>query len=208
MHVPRISEQQRESNRAHILQAALTCFSRDGFHHTTTADIVRESGVSQGTLYLYFKSKDDLIAALADDRHQQEAALNALAADQGDPKRSLLHLIALYSQRLADPNEIELLRVGLQGWAEALRNKRVSASVLEGVVRARAALVRILRRGQKAGVFRHDIQAAAMARLLVALFQGFLLQTVWEPKADLRPCFRLARQMLEEFLAGRLSNAK
>ena len=47
-----------------------------------------------------------------------------------------------------------------------------------------------------------------MARLLVALFQGFLLQTVWEPKADLRPCFRLARQMLEEFLAGRLSNAK
>ena len=66
--MPKISTAQRETRRQQILDAALRCFSRDGFHNTTTADIVGESGVSQGTLYLYFTTKDDIIVALADDR--------------------------------------------------------------------------------------------------------------------------------------------
>ena len=160
--MPKISATQREARRDHILEAALKCFSRDGFHQTTTTDIVRESGVSQGTLYLYFKSKDDLIAALADDRHHREAALNALAEHEQDPLRSILALMKLYADRLSDPAQTDVLRVGLQGWAEALRNERVRTGVLEGVSRARAALVRVIRRGQRKGLFKRELDAAAM----------------------------------------------
>jgi len=199
--MPKITTKQREARRERILDAALKCFSRRGFHQTTTADIVRESGVSQGTLYLYFKSKDDLIAALADNRHQGEAVLNALAEHE-DPLASIFALLALYAERLSDRAQTDVLRVGLQGWAEALCNERVRAGVLQGLSRARAALVRVIRRGQKAGAFRHDLTADALARVLIALFQGFVLQAAWEPKLDLEPCFKLVSNLVHYSLVG------
>src|SRR5580704_9075040 len=104
--MPKITDAQRETRRQQILDAALVCFSRDGFHATTTADIVRESGVSQGTLYLYFATKDDIVVALADDRHQGEAFLNALAEREQDPVRGLLALIELHGQGLTDPRRV------------------------------------------------------------------------------------------------------
>ena len=100
--MPKISDLQRETRRRQILDAALRCFSRDGFHATTTADIVRESGVSQGTLYLYFATKDDIVVALADDRHQGEAFLNALAQSEPDPVEGLFLLVELYGKGLTD----------------------------------------------------------------------------------------------------------
>ena len=71
--MPKISEMRRESRREQILQAALACFSEDGFHQTGMADIVRRSGMSHAAVYGYFQSKDEIIEALADDRHQGEA---------------------------------------------------------------------------------------------------------------------------------------
>jgi AcrR family transcriptional regulator len=198
--MPKISSKQREARREQILAAALKCFSRDGFHQTTTADIVRESGLSQGTLYLYFRSKDDLIAAITDDRHRREAALNALAEQEQDPMQSILTLFRLYARRLSEPDERDELRVGVQGWAEALRDENIKAGVLDGVRLAHSALLRVIRRGQKRGAFRKNLDAAAAARLLIAIFQGFVLQSVWEPGLDLQPCFA----MMGEFVGKNL----
>jgi AcrR family transcriptional regulator len=198
--MPKISSQQREARRDQILAAALKCFSRDGFHHTTTADIVRESGLSQGTLYLYFKSKDDLIAAIADDRHRREAAANALAEGEEDPWQSILMLLRLYASRLSEPANADDLRVSLQGWAEALRNERIKTGVLKGAELARSALVRMIRRGQKRGTFRRNIHAEAAARLLIALFQGFVLQVAWQPDLALQPCLSMIGDLLPTLL--------
>ena len=79
--MPKISDKKREDRRQQILEAALACFSEDGFHQTGMADIVKRSGLSHGAVYLYFQSKDDLIEALADDRHRREAVLNSVARD-------------------------------------------------------------------------------------------------------------------------------
>ena len=148
--MPKITEAQRESRRQQILDAALRCFSRDGFHNTTTTDIVRESGVSQGTLYLYFATKEDIIVALADDRHQGEAFVNALAQEEQDPVRGLMSLIELHGQGLNDERRIDGRRVGIQGWSEALRNERVRTSVVEGTTIVRAAIVRLRTRNGNA----------------------------------------------------------
>jgi len=53
----------KEERRAQILQAALTCFARKGYHLTTMDDIVAESGLSKGSLYWHYKSKKDLLLA-------------------------------------------------------------------------------------------------------------------------------------------------
>ena len=184
--MPKITEAKRETRRQQILDAALRCFSRDGFHNTTTADIVRESGVSQGTLYLYFATKDDIVVALADDRHQGEALLNALAQSEQDPVPGLLPLIELYGEGLTDPRRIDMRRVGIQGWGEALRNARIRESVVEGLATVRAAIARLIERGQRTGQIRADVDADAVARTLIATFQGLVLQVAWGEAVDLR----------------------
>jgi len=174
--MPKITEAQRETRRQQILDAALRCFSRDGFHNTTTADIVRESGVSQGTLYLYFATKDEIIVALADDRHQGEAFLGAMAQSEQDPIEGLGLLLELHGQGLDDPRRADLRRVGIQGWAEALRNPTILASVVEGSSLVRKEIVRLIARGQRTGRIRPEIAPEAVARMLIALFRGLTLE--------------------------------
>jgi hypothetical protein len=101
-----------------------------------------------------------------------------------------------------DPAQTDVLRVGMQGWAEALREEAVKAGVLQGLVLAREALVRVIRRGQKTGVFRKEVNATAVAHVLIAIFQGFVLQATWEPEKDLGPCFKVVREFVEQS-AGR-----
>ncbi len=192
----RFTDAQRQSRRQEILDAALRCFSRDGFHNTTTADIVRESGVSQGTLYLYFATKDDVIVALAADRHQGEALINALVQGEPDPIEGLSLLFELYGRSLTDPHRLDGRRVGIQGWAEALRNEAIRASVTAGASSVRREIVGLINRGQAAGQFRPDVDPEGVARVLVATFQGLTLQVAWGDKVDFDAIGRLMRNMI------------
>jgi AcrR family transcriptional regulator len=198
--VPKITETKREERRQQILDAALRCFSRDGFHATTTADIVRESGVSQGTLYLYFATKDDIVVALADDRHQGEVFLNALAKSEQDPIAGLMLLVELYGKTLGDQRRTDMRRVGIQGWAEALRNPRIHESVVEGFSTVRAAIVELIERGQRAGQIRPEVEPDAAARTMIAVFQGLVLQQTWGEDLDLTGCGKLIRSMIRNAL--------
>jgi AcrR family transcriptional regulator len=198
--MPKITEAQRETRRQQILEAALRCFSRDGFHNTTTADIVRESGVSQGTLYLYFATKDEIIVALADDRHQGEAFLNAMAQSEQDPIAGLGLLLELYGESLDDPRRTDLRRVGIQGWAEALRNPTILASVVEGVSLVRKEIVRLIERGQRAGLIRAEVAPEAVARVLIALFRGLTLEA--SLGGDANPA--IIAPLIEDMIRGAL----
>ena len=198
--MPKITETKREERRQQILDAALRCFSRDGFHATTTADIVRESGLSQGALYLYFATKDDIVVALADDRHQGEVFLNALAKSEQDPVAGLMLLVELYGKTLGDQRRADMRRVGIQGWAEALRNPRIHESVVEGFSAVRAAIVELIQRGQKAGQVRADVEPDAAARAMIAIFQGLVLQLAWGEDLDLAACGRMIRSMIRNSL--------
>ena len=194
--MPKITDAQKESRRQQILDAALRCFSRDGFHGTTTADIVRESGVSQGTLYLYFATKEDIVVALADDRHQGEAFLSALAQSEPDPVQGLMLMIELYGKSLPDQQRLDQRRVGIQGWAEALRNPRIHASATQGLSAVREAIVRLIEKGRQTGQIRSDAHPDALARILIAVFQGLVLQTTWGEPVDLAAIGQVMRAML------------
>jgi AcrR family transcriptional regulator len=194
--LPKISEIRRESRRQEILQAALACFSEDGFHQTGMADIVRRSGMSHGAVYGYFQSKDDIIEALADDRHQNEAMLNSIALQAGDPIEGLRELVRAYATALADPEGAERRRVAVHGWAEALRNPRVHARVVEGINMPRALIVGLVEQAKRGARLSDDLDAEAIARCLVALFQGFVLQVVWGEEIDVDSCVAALDRML------------
>jgi AcrR family transcriptional regulator len=198
----KISQAKRDARQQQILDAALTCFSENGFHQTGMADIVRRSGLSHGAVYLYFQSKDDLIEALAVDRHQQEALLNAAAGYVDDPIEGLRALVRLYARALTDPGGEPMRRVGINGWAEALRNERVRAGVIEGIDVPRAVIAGLVERAQSDGRLSADLSADAIARTLIAMFQGFLLQAVWKQPLDIDACMAVAESMLDGLVAA------
>jgi AcrR family transcriptional regulator len=194
--LPKISEKRRQSRRQEVLDAALACFSENGFHQTGMADIVARSGMSHGAVYGYFRAKDDIIEALADDRHQSETLLNAVAKKTEDPVEALRALVRAYAEALTDPARAARRRVGIHGWAEALRNRRVHARVVEGIDIPRALIVGQVKRAQRMGKLPNRLSADAVARSLVALFQGFVLQVAWGEAIAVDSCVAVVDAML------------
>ena len=204
--MPKISQAQRYARQHQILDAALACFSENGFHQTGMADIVKRSGLSHGAVYLYFQSKDDIIEALAVDRHRQEAILNAVTDHVEDPIAALRALIRAYAHWLTDPGAEPTQRVSVNGWSEALRSERVRAGVLEGIDAPRQAIADLIERAQFKGLWSRGVSGDAVARTLIALFQGFLLQKVWNEPLDIDAIVGAIEQMLGAFMPGQTSS--
>jgi AcrR family transcriptional regulator len=194
--MPKISQAQRDARQHQILDAALACFSENGFHQTGMADIVKRSGLSHGAVYLYFQSKDDIIEALAVDRHRQEAILNAVTNHVDDPIAALRALIRAYAHWLTDPDAERTQRVSVNGWSEALRNERVRTGVVEGIDAPRQAITDLIERAQSKGLWSRAGSADAVARTLIALFQGLLLQKVWNQPLDIDAIVSTVDQLL------------
>ena len=79
--MPKLKPDTQRARRENILDAALLCFARAGFHATTMLDICKEADVSPGAVYVYFASKEDLIAGLCErDRNEFAERFSQLAA--------------------------------------------------------------------------------------------------------------------------------
>jgi len=94
--VPRISAARANAQRERILDAALTCFAREGFHAATMQDIVTESGLSPGAIYGYFKGKTEVVMratfkALGDGK--QVVGFFSLTVGQVQPEDATVRLL-------------------------------------------------------------------------------------------------------------------
>jgi AcrR family transcriptional regulator len=157
--MPKVSEEHLEARRRQILDAALTCFSRDGFHRTPMQAIFEESGLSPGAVYRYFKSKDEIVAAIA----SETLARFAAAVRSGPPGGPEVVLERLFDAVEAVPLRDERMRLALQVWGEAMFNPRIAGFVraaIEGLEERIAA----------------ELHDPRQARAVVALAQGSVVQ--------------------------------
>jgi AcrR family transcriptional regulator len=185
--MPRVSQAHLDGRRRQIVDAAVDCFARQGFHRTSMQDIVRRARLSPGAIYRYFPSKDDIIEAIAAERHERELAsiAAACAAERSGP--ALGALARELFAPLREPDERAQRRIGVQTWAEALRDPRILALVRRGVDRPRKLLANLVRAAQRRGELARSLDPDAVARVMIALFQGFVLQQAWDPKARVEP---------------------
>jgi hypothetical protein len=85
---------------------------------------------------------------------------------------------------LADPDERRRRRLGVQVWAEALRNPAIHKLVKRGTDAPLSAVAGMAREAQRRGELARNIDPDGLARMMIALFQGFVLQQAWDPRAD------------------------
>ena len=183
--MPRVDDGYLAARRRQIMDAAIACFARDGFHRTTMQDIVAETGLSAGAIYRYFPAKEDIVAAIAAEHHTREAAVLADARAAADPGDLLRDLARVSLGRLADPAEQRWRRVTIQLWGEALRDDRVIRIVRSGLDEPLEIIAALLRRGQADGSVPAGIDPQSAAQVCAAIFQGLVLQQAWDPGLDI-----------------------
>jgi AcrR family transcriptional regulator len=199
--IPRVDQKHLEARREQILEAAIECFAHNGFHRTTMQDIMREAGLSVGAPYRYFKSKEQMIEAIAAERHARDREIILEAGAKEDIPKVLRTLIDRFEQALLDPRDRKGRRMAMQLWTEALRNPRILKTVRKGVDEPRRMLAAIVTRARDNDEMPKDIDPDAMARVLIALFQGFALQLAWDPRIDPKPFAKAIERMFAAMLS-------
>jgi AcrR family transcriptional regulator len=203
--VPKVSDEHLDARRAQIVDAAVECFARDGFHRTTMHDICREAGLSPGAVYRYFAGKEELIEAIADDRHEREQGFLVQGASAGQGMDALRTLGRAFFASLADPDERRRRRLGVQVWSEALRNPAIHAIVMRGVDGPRVAIASLVREAQELGELRRDLDPDSVARVVTALFQGLVLQQAWDEDVDVAAYFETVEAIFEALVPDAVS---
>jgi AcrR family transcriptional regulator len=201
--MPRVSEAHSDAQRKTILDAAVRCFAERGFHRSTMRDVIREAGMSAGALYLYFKSKDELIEAIAESRHRRENQWIVAALDRDSFEESLHALFGSFASLLTNPRAEQDRRLNVQLWAEAVLDPKINASVLSGIEAPTKLLTNFFKAAQRRGRLPRQMNCRALSRVLVALYQGLLLQVSWEPGMSLTPHLAVIDSMLAGLMPKR-----
>jgi AcrR family transcriptional regulator len=173
--MPKITEERREERRLQIVNAAMTCVAAQGFHKTTMADVIRESGMSAGAVYGYFRNKEDLIVAIADKATAlADRTIGTLL--EADPLPTLSEMVRHLTTTITTHEQGDLTRVAVAVWAEAVRDDAVRALVTARFHGIRHRYAELLRAQQRAGRLDPDEDPEVVAQALFGLMPGFVLQ--------------------------------
>jgi AcrR family transcriptional regulator len=165
----------------------MICFARSGFHRATMHEIVQQAELSPGAIYLYFSSKEEIITALANEQHHREQELLAQVCKGDEIQAALHHLVQAFFAPLSTPDERLRRRLGSQIWAEALCNEQLLALMRQGVDEPRKMLAEMIRLAQQRRECPTHLDPDALARIMIALFHGFILQQAWDDQLSVEP---------------------
>jgi AcrR family transcriptional regulator len=187
--MPRVTESHRAERRAEIVAAAARLFADNGFHATSMAGIIAGSGLSAGAVYSYFRSKEELIGAVTDlALSTTDEVFGGLLADGAVPSPAdvTTTMVRAVTDRFINDSVVgvDMTRLAVQVWAEALRNPDVFARVSHVVVRLRGHCAEVARRWQDAGNLPAEAVPDQVGAAMLSLVQGYVLQRLLLPRTD------------------------
>jgi AcrR family transcriptional regulator len=200
--MPRLSQERRSAQRQRILDAAAVCFERSGLDAASMHDVVSESGMSAGAIYRYFDGKHAIIEAVALERHEREREMlsAALAGGSEDLSGAVRRFLSDWFDWVADPDEARRRRVTVHVWANAQHDPRLRRIVAQGLEPLQD-VTELLTEARSRGALDTAVDPASLARVLLALVQGFLLQRAWDPDLDPGPYKDTVLTMLDRVLS-------
>jgi AcrR family transcriptional regulator len=196
---PSKREQVREERRQQILEAALAVFSRKGFHTANVSDVAAEAGVSQGTIYWYFKSKEELFEAAILSAFVDIGAESLAALQQCETATEKLRELARAMEGLADVAE-NLFTLFLSYWASSPRREDAGQFWTDLLVEYKDVVVGIVEEGIRSGEFKH-VDAESLVWALLAAYDGLAAYLMLIPGLDVA---RVSHVFVETLLNGLL----
>jgi AcrR family transcriptional regulator len=197
-------ERRPDDRYQELLEAALQVFAQHGYRNTRLDEVAEAAGVTKGTIYHYFDTKEELLLSVI--KHYQTLAFGRaedLLRDESLPASTRIRL--LVRNMFAGGNERgrHLLALLLEGVAHEV--PRVHANWLnDGPVRLWSLIGQLVVQGKERGEFRPDADGDVGGRVLVS---GLMLQLMWQQHVDAVPAMaidenRLVDSAVELFLAG------
>jgi TetR/AcrR family fatty acid metabolism transcriptional regulator len=183
--------------RESILRAATRVFARNGYFNSKVADIARAAGVADGTVYLYFKSKEEILHSIFDQNMAEAiAAGRKLIAKLRDPREKLRRIAVLHLERLGADRDLAIVfQVELRGSTKFMQE--FSAA---GFAEYLGLLRTTLEEGQRAGVFRKDLSAKLAAKILFGALDEMATNWIISKRSyKLEP---MAEVVMDVFLNG------
>jgi AcrR family transcriptional regulator len=183
--------------RAQIIEAALACFSRKGYHNTTMDDIVAESGLSKGSLYWYFESKDELftsaLTSVFVDVGQEAVAALEQCTTASDRMRAIARAATGFS-RAAEG----FFNLFLEFWASSPRREEASQLWVGLLAQYKDTVVGIIEQGVENGEFK-PVDAEQLVWAMMAAYDGLAAYIMLMPGLDLD---RISQVFVETLLGG------
>ncbi|HNQ14671.1 MAG TPA: TetR/AcrR family transcriptional regulator [Pyrinomonadaceae bacterium] len=186
--------------REAILRAAIKVFAGKGYFNSKVADIAKEAGIADGTVYLYFKSKDDILRSFFDRAMSDfiSEGKRELAEIEG-PEDKLRRIAQLHLERLGADRDLAIVfQVELRGSTKFMEefSAKGFADYLD-IIRATIA------EGQKLGVFRIDLKPIIVAKMLYGALDEMVTNWVLSHKSY--PLAPMADEVLKVFFGGILT---
>ena len=158
--------------RDHILKAAIKVFAKNGFYATHVSEIAKAAGVADGTIYLYFKNKDDVLVTIFEEGIERLLTILRGVAESDDPfEKRIQRIIELQLGLMEEQRDLaEVITVNLRQSSRLLKQYATPLfmqyiDVIAGVVRD----------GQEEGAFRKDLNPRVVARSLFGAIDAILL---------------------------------
>jgi TetR/AcrR family fatty acid metabolism transcriptional regulator len=176
-----MSSERKGPKHDRILEAAVKVFARKGFHNSRIAEIAVEAGVASGTIYLYFRNKDDiLISVFEESLDQIIGEVERDLAGIPDPRDRLRRFIWLHLRMLREHRELaEVLQVELRQ-----SNKFMKEYEPGRWIQYLDIIARILKDGQKKGIFRRDLSLGIYKRAVFGALDEISLHWITTRKDE------------------------
>ena len=190
-------ETQRQDKRARILEAAVRVFADRGFFNATVAEIARAAGVADGTIYLYFKGKDDLLLQLFEEKMAEltASAQAALSEEQDAPARLKQFIVHHFQAVEKNPELAAVLIVEVRQSAQALRpaEKARLTAYLD-------LIAEVVRAGQDRGEIAQGISPSVVKRAIFGALDELALG--WLRSGRRASLKKTAAEVAEWFVRG------
>ena len=184
-------ESSNPDRRSQILDAALVCFAKRGFHQASMHDISAEAGISVGLIYRYFENKEAVISAMAD-RHKKEIGEMLERARQAPTLLESLEILFTAHCCENEPRVVSAFVVDL--YAEASRSARVADLVRDVLQTAMDGVTDLIARSPEAEAAAHGLKPHELAELIFAVSRGMLMRDVLQPQ-EMTAAERRERQL-------------
>ena len=188
----------QEAKRRQIVEAAIACFARKGFHGTSTNDICAEAGMSPGNLFHYFPSKLALIATITEE-YRAEYAERFVQMTQQDDVLTAIEALALdLMEQSRNPLEA---RISIELIAEGMRNSEVGKIYVDSDRQVKAGFVALLKRGIAKGQLDPSLHPEAAATWLIALADGTISRAQIDPDFSVYEHASMLLRLIRRFLS-------